>query len=316
MLVAQAIVNGRSEIQWLLDGAPAFAPADSYPLASTAADVRAFGAHEAGGVWSVYAGVAPTGILRGTWSPTARTLVFDPSPELVAAPPGSPGLKTQKVTGFADCRGALYASINTKLFRRNDGELPPGVARWVLVYQEPPVGAFNSGLRGLTCVAHDGSPALLFSTEGNGDVYRIDHLPLGRLDEGPAGDPSEGGRLPSELRPVRELAPIPLIRSMLATHGTVVPTTGKGAIAYVIAAYNNGDFQTVELGGAQRQVVGFEWSYAGACPATRTCGPVSFHTVHFDATACFLIRTDAGATPSYAPRCLEWADADSRGARG
>ena len=39
----------------------------------------------------------------------------------MAAPPSSPGLKTQKVTGFADCGDRLYASINTNLFRRNDG---------------------------------------------------------------------------------------------------------------------------------------------------------------------------------------------------
>src|SRR2546426_970504 len=56
LLVTQAVVNGRSEIQWLLDGADSFAPGNSYALPSTSADVRSFGAHESGGVWSVYAG--------------------------------------------------------------------------------------------------------------------------------------------------------------------------------------------------------------------------------------------------------------------
>ena len=73
-------------------------------------------------------------------------------------------------------------SVNTKLYRRNDSALPHGAARWVLVYQEPPVVAFNSGLRGLTCVSHDGSPSLLLSSEGTGNVYRLDHLPHGQLD--------------------------------------------------------------------------------------------------------------------------------------
>lgn len=105
LLVTQAIVNGRSQIQWLIDGANSFSPADSYVLPSKTAEVRSFGAHESDGTWAVYAGVSPTGILRGTWSPARHTLVFSPAPELTAAPPGSPGLKTQKVTAFADCAG-------------------------------------------------------------------------------------------------------------------------------------------------------------------------------------------------------------------
>jgi hypothetical protein len=81
LLVTQAIVNGRSEIQWLLDGAKSFALPNSYALPSTEVDVRAFGEHESGGVWSIYAGAEPTGILRGAWSKTRHTLVFNPTPE-------------------------------------------------------------------------------------------------------------------------------------------------------------------------------------------------------------------------------------------
>src|ERR1035438_3552466 len=111
LLIPQAIVDGRSRIQWLLDGAKSFPPANSYALPSTADAVRSFGAHESDGVWSVYAGDSPTGVLRGTWSRARHTLVFGGTPELAAAPPGSPGLKTQKITGFADCGGALYVTI-------------------------------------------------------------------------------------------------------------------------------------------------------------------------------------------------------------
>jgi hypothetical protein len=164
-------------------------------------------------VWSVYAGVDPTGILRGTWSPAKHTLVFSPVPELTAGPPGSPGLKTQKVTGIADCGGALYVSINTKLYRRNDGTLPAGVARWVLVYQEPPVGAFNSGLRGLTCVTHDRSRSFIVSTEGTGDVLRFDHLPGGHLDDSATVSPGHGL---TGLVPDLEYSPISAVRQMLA----------------------------------------------------------------------------------------------------
>ena len=123
LLVTQTIVAGHSVIQWLLDGADAFSTRDSFVL-PPGADVRAFGSHEAGGVWSVYAGVRPTGVLQGVWSPARRTLVFNPAPELTVAPPGSPGAVTQKVTGFAECAGALYTTITTTLYRRNDGALP------------------------------------------------------------------------------------------------------------------------------------------------------------------------------------------------
>jgi len=300
LLITQAVVDGRSRIQWLIGGASSFTSADSYVLPSAADEVRSFGAHESDGVWSVYAGDSPAGILRGTWSRARRTLVFSGTPELTAAPPGSPGLKTQKITGFADCGGALYVTINTKLYRRNDGTLPPGIARWVLGYQEPPVGAFNSGLRGLTCVSHDGSPALLLSTEGSGDVYRIGHLPRGKLFDPratPAPDTGTGG-----LTPVLEFAPVPSIRQMLASEGTGVPASGTGSIGYVIASYN--DFTTMKIGGAVRQVFGFEWGYQGDCPRARKCGPAAFGTIHFDASACFAVRTDNGTSQAYTLRCL------------
>ncbi len=68
LLVTQAIVAGRSRIEWLLDGANSFSVRNSYVLPA-GADIRAFGAHESGGVWAVYAGVRPTGVLQGIWSP-------------------------------------------------------------------------------------------------------------------------------------------------------------------------------------------------------------------------------------------------------
>jgi hypothetical protein len=302
LLITQAIVNGRSELQWLVDGAASFSPADSFALAP-GTDVRSFGAHASGGTWSVYAGVNPTGIVSGTWSKTRHTLVFSPAPELTAAPPGSPGLKTQKVTAFADCGGSLYVTINTKLYRRNDGALPPGAARWALVYAEPPVGPFNSGLRGLTCVTHDGAPALLLSTEGTGDIYRLDHLPRGGLT-GTA--PPGAGQTAAGLTLTLEFSPIPAITQMLAEDGVRVPASGSGSVGYVIAAYNN--FTTIGTTDGAWQVFGFEWGYRGSCPETRTCGPVAFGNYTFDAAACFAIRADNGPAPGYALRCLSGPD--------
>ena len=300
LLLTQAIVAGRSRIQWLLDGATSFSLRNSYVL-PVGADVRAFGAHESGGVWSVYAGVRPTGILQGVWSPTRRTLVFSPKPELTVAPPGSPGAVTQKVTGFADCGGAMYSTINTTLYRRNDGALPSGVPRWVPVYRAPPVGPHNSGLRGITCLPHNGSPSLLLSTEGNGNVYRFDDLPRGQLDSTARPAP---GSVADGLIQTLEFRPVPAVRQMLASQGVKIPTTGRGSIDYVIAAYNNGDFQTMKIAGVERQIFGFEWGYQGVCPTTQKCGPIASGAVHFNASACFAVRTDQGQSPSYELRCL------------
>ena len=300
LLVTQAIVAGRSRIQWLLDGANSFSLRNSYVLPA-GADVRAFGAHESGGVWSVYAGVRPTGVIQGVWSPARHTLVFGLSSELTVAPPGSPGAVTQKVTGFAGCGGALYTTINTTLYRRNDGVLPSGISRWVPVYRAPPVAAHNSGLRGITCLSHEGSPTLLLSTEGNGNVYRFDDLPRGQLDTTVALGP---GSVSDGLVQTLDFQPAIAIRQMLADQGTIIPASGKGSIAYVIAAYNNGDFQSTRIGGVERQVFGFEWGYQGVCPATQGCGPVASGVVHFNASACFAVRTDQGQSPTYVLRCL------------
>jgi len=294
LLVTQAIINGHSEIQWLLDGATSFAANDAFILSSPNAAVRSFGAHESDGVWAVYAGVGPTGILQGIWSPTKHTLVFNPEPELSGGTPGSPGLKTQKVTGFADCGGALYVTINTKMFRRNDGTLPTGVPRWTLVDQEPPVGDFNSGLRGISCITHDGSPSLLFSSEGSGDVYRLDHLPTGQLSSTPTVSLSQPY---SGMVSTLEFTPGTAIAHMLATEGTTVSASGPGSIDYVIAAYNN--FETMTIDGSTRQLFGLEFRFSGSCPATQICAPSGF-----DASACFAVRTDGGGSPSFVLRCL------------
>jgi hypothetical protein len=227
--------------------------------------------------------------------------VFSPKPELTVAPPGSPGAVTQKVTGFANCAGAVYSTINTTLYRRNDGALPSGIPRWVPVYRAPSVGPHNSGLRGITCLTDDGSPSLLISTEGNGDVYRFDDLPRGQLDT--TARPSLGS-VADGLVQTLEFQPIPAIRQMLASQGTNIPVTGRDSIAYVIAAYNNADFQTIKLGGVNRQVFGFEWGYQGVCPATQKCGPIASGVVHFNASACFAVRTNQGQSPTYTLRCL------------
>ncbi len=140
---------------------------------------------------------------------------------------------------------------------------------------------------------HDGAPALLLSTEGNGDVYRLDHLPPAPLrHDAPM------------LVPVLEFSPAPAISQMLSAHGSHVPATGPGSIGYVIVAYNN--FETVTVEGAERQLFGFEWAYRGGeCAPGRQCGPTALGGATYDAAACFGVRTDSGLAPSYVLRCLD-----------
>ncbi len=148
---------------------------------------------------------------------------------------------------------------------------------------------------------HEGSASLLISTEGNGKVYRFDDLPRGQLDTKAGPSP---GSVSDGLVQTLEFQPVPAIRQMLATQGTIIPTTGRGSIAYVIAAYNNGDFQSMRIGGVDRQVFGFEWGYHGVCPTTQKCGPIASGVVHFNASACFAVRTGQSQSPTYALRCL------------
>jgi hypothetical protein len=136
---------------------------------------------------------------------------------------------------------------------------------------------------------------LLLSTEGNGDVLRLDHLPRGRR--------ADGAPL---LVPNVELSPFSAIRRMLAASGTTVPARGPGSIGYVIAAYNN--FTPFHGGGGSRQLFGFEWGYVGSCPPTRSCGPTAFRAIRYDSAACFAIRSDHGSSPTFGLRCLSGSD--------
>ena len=119
LLVTQAIVAGRSRIQWLLDGANSFFLRNSYVLPA-GADVRAFGAHESGGTGPS----TPESARRGSFKASGRQLAalwFSiPFPSSRWPRQGRRGGDV-KVTGFADCGGAIFTTNNTTLYRRNDG---------------------------------------------------------------------------------------------------------------------------------------------------------------------------------------------------
>jgi hypothetical protein len=132
-------------------------------------------------------------------------------------------------------------------------------------------------------------------------VYRFDDLPRTQLDTTARPGP---GSVAEGVVQTLEFRPVPAIRQMLASQGTIIPATGRGSITYVIAAYNNADFQTIKVGGVNRQVFGFEWGYQGVCPVPQKCGPIASGVVHFNASACFAVRTDQGSSPTFTLRCL------------
>lgn len=79
LLITEAVIGGRHELQWLVDRASSFAPADSYVLPSDVIDVRAFGALESGSSGPSTPGSTRPGSCGGSglryatrWSSTRR----------------------------------------------------------------------------------------------------------------------------------------------------------------------------------------------------------------------------------------------------
>ena len=107
-----------------------FSSRDSFALPLDVTDVRSFGAHESGGTWSVYAGVEPTGVLRGTWSKSQHTLIFSPVPELSVLTRNRGARSDPEGHRLCRLRWGALRDHQHQLYRRNDGALPPGVSRW------------------------------------------------------------------------------------------------------------------------------------------------------------------------------------------
>jgi hypothetical protein len=274
VLVTQTRTAGVAELQWLVGDGDRLEAAFVLPDGSS--DARSLGAHDEGASFAFYAGVRPTGVLRGEWDPVGSTIVWSATPELVVAGEGL----DQKVTGFASCGGAAWVTVRASLYRRVDAALPEGAARWTEVYRDPDDNADNSGLRGITCVSRATGDALLLGREGPGTMLRFDSL---------------DGEV---LEPVVEADLRTVITATLQSWGHDVAPGGPSSVGYVIPAYN--DLLAV---GDGVHLTGVEWSYdLGRCPATRTCQPQRT----FDAQACLLRRvdTDGRSEPDWSLWCL------------
>lgn len=279
VLLTQARVDGRSELRWLVGDADDLS--GRFPLESARADARSLGGHAEGDGFAFYAGVRPTGILRGEWRPEPGTIAWSREAELAVGG----GRIDRKVTGFASCGGAMWATVRETLYRRREGDLASGAERWSRVYTAPVENARNSGLRGLTCIEHDGGPALLVAKEGRGEILRFD----ARGDE-------ESSRADGSLSPVVEADLRELVHESLRATGHALPARGRGAVGYVLPAYN----EMLEIADGV-YLTGVEWSYRGGrCPETRVCQPERT----FDAAACTLRRERRASGAAWSLACL------------
>jgi len=261
------------QLKWLFDDETQFSNTFGLPTGPTAS-IRAFAAHDDGTSFAFFAAVRGYGIVRGQWN--NGNIAWNAVPEFTL---------TTRSKAMASCGGALYASMEDALYRRNDDPLAPGQSRWTSVYVS--AEAEGSGIRGLTCVSDPVSGlSLLASVEGPGLILRFDNLPADNLPNG------------SSMQPVVEAYVRDVIRDGLGRLGTTVPASGRGSVGYIIPAYN--DFLLLN-GPDNRVVYGLEWAYAGSnsCPTSRVCSEQS----DFDAAACFVVRT-GGAMPTHSLRCL------------
>lgn len=129
------------------------------------------------GVDHVFAGNDRHGILSGAYDDAAvGGIRWSANPELATATiaaPSFPGLTLLRVTSFAECNGMLYATVGQQIYRRVDGASPS----WELFYTNPKPGYSETGLRGLTAIAHPpgSGRALLVAVEGYAArIIRID----------------------------------------------------------------------------------------------------------------------------------------------
>lgn len=270
-------------LRWLLDDELSFGNSFDLPRPASAG-IRAFGSHDDGTSFAFFTAASGLGILRGHWNNGTRTIDWSAVPELAfSGIDDSNGESRTK--SFASCGGAVFTAVENALFRRTDGPLAVGQPRWREVFTSS--DALGSGLRGLTCLPSPAGTSLLASNEGSGSILRFD---------GPTATLAADARL----TPVVEANVRDVIRAGLSELGTALPVSGRGAVGYIIAAYN--DFLPLDVG-AGRIAYGIEWAYEGngACPMTRVCTESS----DFDAAACFVIRTaGAGGAPVHSLRCL------------
>jgi hypothetical protein len=155
--------------------------------------IRTFGVHKdlVANATFAFAGGKP-GIFRGQLAdsrPAGKTpIAWAQTPELNTVNMNLPLCSGGgRITGFAEARGAMFASACWRVFKRTDGPIgkcsgPSQVevngacqARWVRFWDDPLAGQGESGLRGMTQIMYQGNQVLLIGSEvANAHVTRLD----------------------------------------------------------------------------------------------------------------------------------------------
>jgi hypothetical protein len=192
------------------------------------ADIRAIGLHHDSvtGIDYVFAGSTALGIFRGVYDAKVPGRIIWQASEFNF----NAGVY-ERVMGFANCNGVLYAATSNRILKRTDGESPS----WASV-KEYPSEIAASGIRGLTAVPNPSGSGqvLLYNCRGPGTQTCVRRL-----------DPSNGYAETIELN---------INTDMGGRLGT--------SISYVLSAYN--DFLNYTLPGTGENVwmFGFETALA------------------------------------------------------
>ena len=225
------IVAGAIQVYSLDDNTDTLAPMTVGTTNDKYADTRAIGWHHDSvtGIDHVFAGNTALGIYRGVYDPKATgRILWQASEYTVNAGAYSPD--GERVMGFANCNGILYAATSKHILKRTDGASPT----WASV-KEYPNEISASGIRGLAAVPNPTGrgQVLLYNCRGNDKQTCVRRL-----------DPANG---------YAETVELNINADMGKRLGARIP--------YVLSAYN--DFLNCTLPGTRENVwmFGLEMSF-------------------------------------------------------
>jgi len=228
--------------------------------------IRAFATHRdrATGVDRVFAGNDPRGVFSGAYDATLPGRVrWSAAPELDIAQISTAGFSglggRLRVSGFAECNGALYAAVGQQIYERIDGAEP----RWRLLYTNPRPGHSETGLRGLTAIADPAGAGQVLLAAIEGSAARILRI-----------DPRAGtGTTELDLM-------------------SFLPARWQMATGYVIAAYN--DMTRIPGPGGDRLLMGIEAFIPRSAAAAPGHAMVDVGYGRLEAGAWYLLRHPDG----------------------
>jgi hypothetical protein len=164
LLTAPDVRSGPVEV-FCRDDATGQWSASVLGTATRATNTRSLGLHrdKVTGIDRIFAGNRPLGVVSGVYDPAAPGRIrWDKAAE-VQAPAG------ERVMGFCDCNGILYAATSRHIYQRTDGVAP----KWKDIYfceKEVP----SVGIRGLTAVPKPGGKGEVLWFAASRKVRRLD----------------------------------------------------------------------------------------------------------------------------------------------